>query len=258
MRWLAWGFAIAALGPLACVGDDSTGVDSGAPDAAAETAPAGFCATHTSATTLLCADFDGPSLDAGWTDTVVVGGGALSLESTDAVSAPNALVAKLPSSATPTSAMLRLDPVGAPAAFSGALRLEVKVPACFQGNDLLTIASLQFFASSTITYQIDLQISVNGSVAIFVQNEAESGINGQQFGANQLLPLNAWTDMELDLTTSGTPHANLVQGGQVVLSADLLPGTASGAPRFLLGASADKLTSATCSVELDDVTLDRQ
>ncbi len=258
MQSRAWLLVCAALGPLACVGDDSSSVDGGGQkDATAEAATA-FCATHTKTTTLICADFDGPSLDAGWTTTVLSGGGTLALESNDVQSQPNALVAKIPSSTTPTSAMLQLDPVGAPAAFAGALRLQVKVPACFQGNDMLSIASLQFFTSNAVTYQIDLQVGINGTVMVRAQNFAEAGVAMQTFGANQLLPLNVWTDMELDLTTSGTPHANLVQAGQVVLGTDLLPGNAPGTPRFMLGAQADKLAGSTCAMQFDNVTLDRQ
>lgn len=245
---------------LACIDDSNPAGDGGAkPDVANDAATGTFCSTHTTSKTLICADFD-TTLDAGFTGAVVDddAGASLSLDTQSAVSPPNALVAKLPSSKGPVSAMLQLDPVGAPGNFAGTLHMKVNVPACFIAPDLVTIAALQFYVSNALVYDIEIQVGVNGSVMVYAASFADAGVNTQQFGANQLLPLGVWADVELDLTTAGTPHVNLVQQGQIVLSTDLLPGNAVGLPRFMLGARAAKLNSNTCAIELDNVTLDSQ
>jgi hypothetical protein len=242
---------------LACIGDSGTpSGDGGKNDV--EAGPSTFCATHTTSKTLVCADFD-TTLDAGFTGAVVDddAGASLSLDTTNAFSPPNALVASLSSSPNPVSAMLELDPVGAPGNFAGSLRMKVNVPACFIAPDEVAIAALQFYASNVLVYDIEIRVGLNGSAFVYAANFAESGVNTQHFGANQLLPLGVWADVELDLTTAGTPHVNLVQQGQVVLSTDLLPGSAAGLPRFMVGARASTL-KGTCAIELDNVTLDSQ
>jgi hypothetical protein len=267
---LAFLAAAASLAP-ACIdfGAVSGGPPGPAPQGDGGGAPAApahggaFCRSL-SPPVRFCEDFDDGPLSESWNTTSI--NGTLAIDSTVAVSAPNALVigynGLTPSDAIDTSLRQRF-PLSSPTA-SPVLELQLRPElADSQQMAAAIIASLDFVDPGNDRYTLQLTLSPNAS-GLGVRFEEDTGfVDGGQGYVNHpigdTLPMKAWTDVRIEVRRSDAQDASarVWLGGKLVVDTVLsLPFAPTDLQLDLGSTYVEPRPSLPWSVRVDNVTLD--
>jgi hypothetical protein len=235
--------------------------DAAAPDAVAPASDGGdggdagpWCGAYPTA--FFCADFDeGSVLDAyenGGPVTMRRPNGDVSLSS-DARSAPGALVASIPAIDAGTTPARFEEPVNSPPAEREEMRFDLRLPV-FTPGTLIDLAALDMDGPSDARVRAFLSLTSDGRGELWLDN----GAGGQQ-SAYFALPASlatTWHTFDLRLDLAPSPSAQVtIDGSQTPaahLSAAAVGFTKAQSATFYLGLSADG-PSAPLQALYDDV-----
>jgi hypothetical protein len=243
------------FGPEAGTATDASGLgdaraDAGFPADAGDAGDAGpsFCASLATPVKL-CTDFDeGPPVETGWFATDVYGGAAISL-TTNAFSAPGALLSTVNPSGAPSSARLEETvPTQSPSVHVEFELLLVPSDGTFE------LAAVHEVTSDGTTYGLFYREVASALQVQLRTLKADGSVFDQTWPIGA--PPASWVRVDLDLNVADTGSFTVTQDGNVVASQTNVPTSTGKRTAMFVELGLYTFVPGTAQASFDDAIVD--
>jgi hypothetical protein len=267
------GIALGLLGVVVCAGaacslsldgfSGTDGVDASSPSAPPPGTPpppqtmppppdggdAGEAGADPCAGAIFCDTFDVSALGASWDSVHNAGAGSIALDTAASVSAPNAVVAIVPSGTSGASHYLT-KAMAAPTTADLDMELDIRVEAACEGH----LVEVGVDGATQYLFHLELD-GAGSSVTLSETNYPVDGGTVQNDVANGVptLPVGTWTHVRLRANV-GAKTGEYYANGTLVKTVTLAPLLTSGTPHFKV-AVASQDNGVGCSVRMDNVAV---
>jgi hypothetical protein len=242
--------------------DSSMSGDAHGADAPEEPAPVGYCAGLTP-TPLFCDDFDEGALAAPW-DQVIGTSGHATLDTTFAVSPPDAMLTTVNAGATAASVdVAGYKSFSAKQAVAGtyALAFDIRVDKAdtSSGSDAV-LAAIALWNGSAV-WSLELEVSYASATGDLTASLTENSASDYaQHAASEHLSMGGWMRVSIAITlpagSGGTAPATMTFNGIQVAAATVHVTTSNPVPEIVVGPTFATPGSSGWVVRYDNVTFD--